>query len=112
MGQVPNNIDAIYRKLASFSSRIKELEDALQDAHSQLSAEAHPLLAADLVRLTKEEEEPVTDESSNAGEGPGDEMITLAFGSLINGPSGTTRYLGPSAASSWLFQVNVVRNVV
>lgn len=64
------------------------------------------------MRLTKEEEEPVTDESSNAGEGQGDEMIALAFGSLINGPNGTTRYLGPSTASGWLFQVNAVRKVV
>jgi hypothetical protein len=60
------------------------------------------------VRLTKEEEETVTDDSSNSGEGQGDEMIALAFGSLINGPNGTTRYLGPSAASGWLFQVTIV----
>lgn len=101
-GQVPNNIDAIYRKLESFSQRIKELEEALQETHARVSTDTHPLLAPDLVRLTKEDEEMVTDDSST-GEGSGEEMIALAFGSLINGPGGTTRYLGPSAASSWLF---------
>ena len=64
------------------------------------------MLAPDLVRLTQEEETPAEDVSKADSEGKDEEMIALAFGSLIKTDAGRTRYLGPSAASSWLFEVN------
>jgi hypothetical protein len=64
------------------------------------------LLAPDLIRLTQEEEAPAEDVSKADSEGKDEEMIALAFGSLIKTGAGRTRYLGPSAASSWLFEVN------
>lgn len=103
---MPANIDAIYRKLDTYSQRIQELETALQTAQNQLTQTPHPLLAPDLVRLTQDEETPAEDESSvEGGDGADEEMIALAFGSLIKINDGTTRYLGPSAASFWLFLV-------
>lgn len=67
----------------------------------------HPLLAQDLVNLTKEE--AMTDDSNSASDEAQDneEMISLAFGSLVKGPRGEfATYLGPSAASAWLLEVS------
>lgn len=109
IGQVPANIDVVYRKLDSFSQRIQELEAALRESHSTANTDIHPLLAQDLVNLTKEE--PITDDSSTSDEAQdNEEMIALAFGSLVKGSRGEfATYLGPSAASAWLLEVRSLR---
>ncbi|PVG01376.1 hypothetical protein CPB86DRAFT_699318 [Serendipita vermifera] len=99
IGQVPANIDAIYQKLSSFQQRITELEEALQNTHGLVSEDVHPLLAPDLVRLTKEEEDPSNDKASDAGHHQDEEMMTLSRGSIVKGPSDSSRYFGPGAST-------------
>ncbi|KAG8847451.1 hypothetical protein FRB91_011738 [Serendipita sp. 411] len=106
IGQVPTNIDAITRKLDLFSDRIQELEAALHTAHGRSSKEVHPLLAPDLVGMTKElADEPVEDVGIPL-EGGEEEIMTLSFGSLLRGQEGGTRFFGPSAASTWLLNTD------
>jgi hypothetical protein len=83
------------------------LEVALQESHSFSSTNAHPLLAQDLINLTKED--AMTDDSNSTSDDAQDkeEMIALAFGSLVRGSRGEfATYLGPSAASAWLLEVS------
>lgn len=101
LGQVPANIDAISRRLDLFSERIRELEGALQAAHARTEQSPHPLLADDLVRLSKEADQEMEEEPTSNAVGT-EETTTLSFGSLLPNSEGGTRYLGPGAASSWI----------
>jgi hypothetical protein len=81
---------------------VRELEDALRDAHSHLSGQQHPLLSDDLLRIKA----PLERENNNpsAPNGAKDDAngdVVDSFGSLSIGQSGKTKFYG-HIANSWV----------
>lgn len=76
--------------------RIQQLEDALAILQSTVSAEPHPLLRDDLLKL-KYGDAPTKLVVSKR------DQLTEAFGTLTIGQYGDTKYFGPSAGHEvWL----------
>ena len=91
-----------YHKIAKMSKRIRQLEDALGELHSQHSTEQHPLLRPEPVGDNRQDEEasgpPLTDDAvESAGNHPD---LLEAFGTLSLAEDGETpRFFGPTAGS-------------
>lgn len=47
------NTEFLHEKINALSSRVRQLEDALEQSHANLSTEPHPLLTAELRALKK-----------------------------------------------------------
>lgn len=47
------NTEVLHDKITILANRVRTLEDALEDAHSNLSAEVHPLLSNELRALKR-----------------------------------------------------------
>ena len=89
----------LHEKIAELAQRVRDLEDALRTAHSQLSSEPHPLLADELLKIKAPlQRDPPA--SRNTAEENGAEVID-AFGSLSISVSGRASYYG-SIANSWV----------
>ncbi|KAL5501529.1 hypothetical protein ACEPAH_8789 [Sanghuangporus vaninii] len=84
--------DVRLQRLSQMSRRIRELEDALQIAHSSATGSArHPLLSEDLLRIKNhlEQPPPATREVGNI-----DEDIVDSFGTLSILERGIETYIG------------------
>ena len=47
------NTETLHEKIQQLSTRVRQLEDALQEAHAARSNEPHPLLAAELLQIKR-----------------------------------------------------------
>ncbi|KAG6867816.1 hypothetical protein C0993_010694 [Termitomyces sp. T159_Od127] len=99
----------LHEKISELANRVRQLEDGLRSAHSQLSPEVHPLLTEELLRVKAPlQREPVTMRNQNAPpvkeEEPNPDIID-AFGTLSISISGRTKYYG-TQANSWYFLQN------
>ncbi|KAI0343138.1 hypothetical protein BDW22DRAFT_1329008 [Trametopsis cervina] len=96
------NTEVLHDKISVLASRVRELEDALADAHSARSSDAHPLLAPDLLLLKRplerEAPETSTDQDSEAAE------VINAVGSLSITERGHTTFYGTAASAWYLLQ--------
>ncbi|KAF8885022.1 fungal-specific transcription factor domain-containing protein [Infundibulicybe gibba] len=90
-------------KIAELANRVRELEDALRTSHSHLSAEQHPLLSDDLLRIkaplqrelpTQRNPQTIVKEEEQNPD------VVDAFGSLSISLSGRAKYFGQTA-NSW-----------
>ena len=50
---VLSNTEFLHEKINALASRVRQLEDALEQSHANLSTEPHPLLTAELRALKK-----------------------------------------------------------
>ncbi|KAL5480285.1 hypothetical protein ACEPAI_1555 [Sanghuangporus weigelae] len=96
------NTDKLHNKLIQMSQRIRQLEDALQISHSNVSGMPHPLLSDPLLAiksgvdgLTSEEKEK--EETEVADE---EEEMATAFGTLTVADCGASRFVGRVAAEN------------
>ncbi len=80
------------------SERIRQLEDALQLAHSAQSSQPHPLLSENLLSVKNGVVQQTPPETNDDEQGPELDILET-FGTLRIGDDGGTRFLGPSAAS-------------
>ena len=87
--------------MAKMSERIRQLEDALGELHTQHSTEQHPLLRPDLVGDNRQDEEaggPLLTDDAVPTDNPPD--LLEAFGTLSLAEDGETpRFFGPTAGS-------------
>ncbi|KAG7098726.1 hypothetical protein E1B28_000639 [Marasmius oreades] len=104
---VVSDTTALHKKIEEMGQRIRQLEDALAILQSSISAERHPLLREEYLKikfppalsdtnLVKEEKE---------GSNSQDVELSDALGTLTLGEYGDTRYLGRSAGSESLLGV-------
>lgn len=56
------NTEVLHDKITALATRVRELEDALQDAHADRSKDPHPLLAPELLQIKR----PLERESSDS----------------------------------------------
>lgn len=99
----------LHEKISELCSRVRELEDALREAHVRLSPpspqghppQQHPLLTEDLLRIKMplQRETPSERYGNGIKEEPAD--VVDSFGSLSIGQSGRTKYYG-HVANSWV----------
>lgn len=91
----------LHEKISELTNRVKDLEEGLRSSHSRHSADTHPLLTDDLLRIKA----PIQrDGLSLAINGNGDEPgadVVDSFGSLSISDTGRTNYFG-QATSSWV----------
>ncbi|TFY55189.1 hypothetical protein EVJ58_g8404 [Rhodofomes roseus] len=97
----------LHEKVASLSSRIRDLEEGLRTSHAQQSQEPHPLLAEDLLSIKapiqREGLAQLVAGNGHTQDDPAD--IVDNFGSLHISDTGRTSYFG-QATSSWYFLTN------
>ncbi|EKM50386.1 uncharacterized protein PHACADRAFT_263665 [Phanerochaete carnosa HHB-10118-sp] len=97
------NTEVLHEKILVLSTRVRELEDALAEAHAAPpSAEPHPLLSQELLQLKRplEREAP---EVAKETEVETAEAID-AIGSLYISESGRTKFYGTTANAWYLLQ--------
>lgn len=80
------NTEALHEKIAQLSNRVRQLEDALSQAHASLSNESHPLLSDELLKIKR----PLERERLDVPAPPTDQKIETndaidAMGSLYVG---------------------------
>lgn len=96
----------LHEKIAELAIRIRELEDALRSSHLRLSAEQHPLLAEELLKIKAPlQRELPSNRDPNAVTVKTEEVdpeVVDAFGSLQISVSGKSKYFG-QIANSWVF---------
>jgi hypothetical protein len=94
----------LHEKISELQTRVRELEDALRVSHSHLSADSHPLLADELLKIKAPlQREPPASRSPLNGTHQEEEHnpdVVDAFGSL-NINSGRAKYFG-QIANSWV----------
>ncbi|KNZ80133.1 hypothetical protein J132_07123 [Termitomyces sp. J132] len=100
----------LHEKISELANRVRQLEDGLRIAHSQLSpTEVHPLLTEELLRIKAPlQREPATMRNQSAHAVKEEEQnadVVDAFGTLSISISGRTKYYG-TQANSWYFLQN------
>lgn len=75
------NTEALHEKINVLANRVRQLEDALQDAHAARSREPHPLLSEELLQIKRPLERETPEEQSKETEAESAEVID-AVGSL------------------------------
>lgn len=56
------NTEVLHDKISVLATRVRELEDALQEAHAERSKDPHPLLTPELLQIKR----PLERESSDS----------------------------------------------
>jgi hypothetical protein len=82
------------------SSRIRQLEDALEVSHSTTSSDAHPLLQRDLLQIKSIIDLHSAIEQANENEGTAghdDSRVLDTFGTLALRDDGASTFYGRSA---------------
>jgi hypothetical protein len=82
------------------SSRIRQLEDALEVSHSMTSSDAHPLLQRDLLQIKSIIDLHSAIEQANENEGTAgfdDSRVLDTFGTLALRDDGASTFYGRSA---------------
>ncbi|OCH93710.1 hypothetical protein OBBRIDRAFT_790061 [Obba rivulosa] len=97
------NTEELHDKITQLASRVRQLEDALQNAHGQLSNDPHPLLSEDLLQIKRPLERESPEEALKEPDPETAEAID-AVGSLSITESGHTKFFGPTANSWYLLQ--------
>ncbi|TBU30737.1 hypothetical protein BD311DRAFT_754294 [Dichomitus squalens] len=92
------NTEALHDKITVLANRVRALEDALEEAHSNLSSEAHPLLSNELRALKRPLERESPEEQAQEQEQEVVESINV--GSLSISESGHTQFFG-GMANAW-----------
>ncbi|KAJ7619360.1 fungal-specific transcription factor domain-containing protein [Roridomyces roridus] len=90
--------DQLHAKIAEMSQRIRQLEEALAILQGVVSAERHPLLAADLLGIKFAAEAPKRTKLPDTEQ----EQAIDALGTLTLGDSGEVKYFGRSAGTETL----------
>ena len=94
----------LHEKISELSGRVRELEDALRAAYSQLTDEKHPLLTEELLRIKAPLQRETSSATNGDPSGNKDEHnpdVVDSFGSLSISQSGRTKYYG-HIANSWV----------
>lgn len=86
----------LHHQISRLSSRIRQLEDALETLQAQYSSEPHPLLHEDLMEMDEEGYSPMVDVEGTVGHVP-DVIDTL--GTLSISDNGISRFFGPTGGS-------------
>ena len=88
------------------STRIRQLEDALQIEHGMRSSESHPLLKDDLLQVKKgvKRDKPETAEDVDSEFDEGEELLS-AMGVLTICEGDGVRYLGATGSEQALLAV-------
>lgn len=89
----------LHHQISRLSSRIRQLEDALETLQAQYSSEPHPLLHEDLMEMDEEGYSPMVDVEGTVGHVP-DVIDTL--GTLSISDNGISRFFGPTGGSESL----------
>ncbi|KAL5536994.1 hypothetical protein ACEPAF_817 [Sanghuangporus sanghuang] len=91
----------LHEKISELCCRVRELEDALRESHSQLSGDIHPLLAEELLRikmpLQRETSDPNRSDENKDDLSPD---VVDSFGSISISQTGKTKFYGHTA-NSW-----------
>lgn len=112
------NTEFLHEKINALSSRVRQLEDALEQSHANLSTEPHPLLTSELRALKRPIEKGHENEAlsalRNSGLGGTDGISELsdaelnelpdAVGSLSMNQSGGMNFFGVSANAIYLLK--------
>ncbi|KAF9647418.1 hypothetical protein BDM02DRAFT_3145961 [Thelephora ganbajun] len=110
------NTEFLHEKINALSSRVRQLEDALEQSHANLSTEPHPLLTAELRALKKPIERGSENEllstlrnnglggtnGTTEGDNAESNEVPDAVGSLSMNQSGRMNYHGSSANAMYL----------
>lgn len=96
------NTEELHDKISVLANRVRQLEDALQEAHATRTSEPHPLLTTELLQL-KRPLERETSESLREPDIDTSEAID-AVGSLSINESGQTKFFGTTANAWYLLQ--------
>ncbi|TCD68404.1 hypothetical protein EIP91_010805 [Steccherinum ochraceum] len=95
------NTEVLHDKISVLATRVRELEDALQEAHADRSKDPHPLLTAELLQLKR----PLERESEDSPkEVEVDPTEAIDVGSLSISESGYTNFFGTTANAWYLLQ--------
>ncbi|CDO73241.1 hypothetical protein BN946_scf185008.g3 [Trametes cinnabarina] len=97
------NTEALHDKITILSNRVRALEDALQEAHANMSSEPHPLLSEELRALKRPLERESPEEMAQEQEQESVESINI--GSLSVADSDHTKFYG-GMASAWYYLQN------
>ncbi|OBZ66409.1 putative zinc transporter cis4 [Grifola frondosa] len=97
------NTEVLHEKISVLANRVRQLEDALHEAHSALSHERHPLLSDDLLQLKRPLEREAPEETLRDQDVETAEAID-AVGSLSITESGHTKFYGTTANAWYLLQ--------
>ncbi|KAF8661278.1 hypothetical protein AX16_001379 [Volvariella volvacea WC 439] len=97
------NTEVLHDKINELANRVRQLEDALAQAHSMYSAEAHPLLSEELLKIKRPLERERPEEHSATEDVESKETVeTLGTLSISNG--GRSTFLGQTANAWYLLQ--------
>jgi len=97
------NTEVLHEKITTLASRVRQLEDALQDAYGQISLERHPLLSDELLQIKRPLEREAPEDMPQELEPDTAEAID-AVGSLSITDSGHTKFFGTTANAWYLLQ--------
>ncbi|KIJ66602.1 hypothetical protein HYDPIDRAFT_26938 [Hydnomerulius pinastri MD-312] len=103
------NTEELHNRIEVMSTRIRELEDALRQMHSEASSQPHPLLTDSITVIPQDRPEETSPGSSNL-EGPSTTVLAEAdavidaFGTLTIGTRGETTFMSSTARSEYLIQ--------
>ncbi|TFY70461.1 hypothetical protein EVG20_g2545 [Dentipellis fragilis] len=99
------NTEELHVKITGLTTRILELEEALQALQNTLAPDVqHPLLKPELL-LSKSLSPPCTSGSSAEDGCDNEDDIVDTFGTMSIGPTGDTRFFGATARSEFLIGV-------
>ncbi|KAJ7594322.1 fungal-specific transcription factor domain-containing protein [Mycena floridula] len=99
------NTEVLHTKIHELASRVRQLEDALQQSHSTNSNQPHPLLSDELLQIKRPLERERLDMPSNITEKNDGEDAIDAIGSLaISAQGGRSTFFGQAANSWYLLQ--------
>ncbi|KAI8996354.1 fungal-specific transcription factor domain-containing protein [Trametes punicea] len=96
------NTEVLHDKITILAGRVRALEDALQEAHSAISSEPHPLLTEELRALKRPLERESPEEQAQDQDQESVESINV--GSLSITESGHTKFYGGMANAWYLLQ--------
>ncbi|KAI0788807.1 fungal-specific transcription factor domain-containing protein [Abortiporus biennis] len=103
------NTEVLHEKISVLSNRVRQLEDALHEAHSARSQDPHPLLTPDLLQLKRPLERESADIAHKEPDAETAEAID-AVGSLSITESGHTNFFGITANAWYLLQIEQGRD--
>lgn len=112
------NTEVLHEKINMLSSRVRQLEDALEHSHSKFSTDPHPLLTLELRALKKPLEKGneadllaalrtgalATNMNINDGDSVDTNEVIDAIGSLSMAQPGRINFHGPSANAFYLLK--------
>ena len=89
--------DKLHKKVLEMSSRIRQLEDALQIAHAAISGRDHPLLAPELLKVKNGVDMPGEEDGKEDDREEQEELdneVMSSFDTLAISDRGEARFFG------------------